>query len=383
MLGDSGEGPHQLKPRALAELTAELLAAVRRYDDPVEAVSMARGLRRRELLRIACADLLGLVDIEEVGQALSDLTAATLEAVLDSVIRSAEAERGGPLPMRMAIIGMGRLGGGEQGYGSDADVLFVHEPVAGADESVAAASAHQVANELRRLLAIPAPEPALEVDADLRPEGRQGPLTRSLSSYAAYYARWSKVWESQALLRARAIAGHADVGARFCQAIAPVRWPGGGLAASDIREVRRIKARVEKERLPRGGDPTLNTKLGRGGLADVEWTVQLLQLRHAGSIEGLRTTSTLGALEAARAAGLIDDADADTLAAAWRLATKVRNALVLARGKPVDAIPTVLREVVGIARLVGYSPSQSGDFLDVYRRVTRRSRAVVERVFYT
>ena len=383
MLGDSGDGPHQLKPRPLAELTTELLAAVRRYDDPAEAVSMARGLRRRELLRIACADLLGLIDIDEVGQALSDLTAATLEAVLDSVVRAAEAERGSTLPMRMAIVGMGRLGGGEQGYGSDADVLFVHDPVGGADESVAAAAAHQVANELRRLLAVPAPEPALEVDADLRPEGRQGPLTRSLGSYAAYYARWSKVWESQALLRARPLAGDAEVGARFCQAITPVRWPDAGLAASDIREVRRIKARVEKERLPRGGDPTLNTKLGRGGLADVEWTVQLLQLRHAGSVAGLRTTSTLGALEAARVAGLLDDADAETLAAAWRLATKVRNALVLARGKPVDAIPTVLREVVGIARLVGYSPSQSGDFLDVYRRVTRRSRAVVERVFYS
>jgi glutamate-ammonia-ligase adenylyltransferase len=305
-----------------------------------------------------------------------------LEAVLDAVIRDAVANRGGPLPMRLAIIGMGRLGGGEQGYGSDADVLFVHEPVEGADEAEAAAAAHAVANELRRLLSIPAPEPAVDVDADLRPEGRQGPLTRSLGSHAAYYARWSKVWESQALLRARPIAGDPDVGRRFGELIAPIRWPAGGLTSSDSREIRRIKARVEKERLPRGADPALNTKLGRGGLADVEWTVQLLQLRHAGEVAGLRTTSTLGALAAARDAGLIDESDADTLATAWRLASRVRNALVLAKGKPVDAIPTVLREVVGIARLVGYSPSQSGDFLDVYRRVTRRSRAVVERVFY-
>lgn len=284
--------------------------------------------------------------------------------------------------MRMAIIGMGRLGGGEQGYGSDADVLFVYEPVEGADVAQAAAVAHLVANELRRLLAVPAPEPAVDVDADLRPEGRQGPLTRSLGSYAAYYARWSKVWESQALLRAAPIAGDADLGARFVAAIAPIRWPALGLSAADVREVRRIKARVEKERLPRGADPTLNTKLGRGGLADVEWTVQLLQLRFAGQLSGLRTTSTLDALEAAREAGLIEPADAEMLASAWRLATKVRNAVVLARGKPADSIPTDLREVVGIAQMVGYSPSQSGDFLDVYRRVTRRSRAVVEKVFY-
>jgi [glutamine synthetase] adenylyltransferase / [glutamine synthetase]-adenylyl-L-tyrosine phosphorylase len=293
-----------------------------------------------------------------------------------------QADLGGPLPMRMAIIGMGRLGGGEQGYGSDADVLFVHEPVDSADESNAAAVAHIVANEVRRLLATPAPEPPIDVDTDLRPEGRQGPLTRSLGSYAAYYARWSKVWESQALLRAAPVAGDADLGDRFVEAIASIRWPADGLTDADIREVRRIKARVEKERLPRGADPTLNTKLGRGGLADVEWTVQLLQLRFAGRVAGLRTTSTLRALDAARYAGLIEAEDAEMLAAAWRLATRVRNAVVLAGGKPADSIPTSFRDVVGIAQMVGYSPSQSGDFLDVYRRVTRRSRAVVDKVFY-
>ena len=383
MMADSGDGPHQLRPRPAADLRAELLSAVGRYDDAGAAAATARGLRRRELLRVACADLLGMLDTAEVGQALSDVTSATLHAVLDAVVRQARADRGGgPLPMTMAIIGMGRLGGGEQGYGSDADVLFVHEPVAGADEAEAAAVAHLVANEVRRLLAVPAPEPPVDVDAGLRPEGRQGPLTRSLGSYVAYYARWSKVWESQALLRAAPVAGDADLGARFIEAIAPTRWPPGGLAAADVREVRRVKARVEKERLPRGADPTLNTKLGRGGLSDVEWTVQLLQLRFAGQLPGLRTTSTLMALDAARDAGLIEPADAETLAAAWRLATKVRNAVVLARGKSTDSIPTVFREVVRIAQMVGYSPSQSGDFLDVYRRLTRRSRSVVDKVFY-
>ena len=386
MMADSGDGPHQLRPRPAADLRAELLSAVRRYDDAEAAVSTARGLRRRELLRVACADLLGLLDTAEVGHALSDVTSATLDAVLDAVIRKVEADRGGgPLPMKLAIIGMGRLGGGEQGYGSDADVLFVHEPVSEADEAQAAAVAHLVANEVRRLLAVPAPEPPVDVDADLRPEGRQGPLTRSLGSYVAYYARWSKVWESQALLRAAPVAGDADLGARFIAAIAPIRWPPEGLAPADVREIRRIKARVEKERLPRGADPTLNTKLGRGGLSDVEWTVQLLQLRFAGGVtgvEGLRSTSTLQTLEAARDADLIDAEDAETLASAWRLATRVRNALVLARGKPADSIPTDFREVVRIARLVGYSPQQSGDFLELYRRVTRRSRAVVDKIFY-
>jgi glutamate-ammonia-ligase adenylyltransferase len=391
MMADSDDGPNQLRPRPAAELRAELMSAVRRYDDAEAAVSTARALRRRELLRIACADLLGLLDPADVGQALSDVTSVTLDVVLDAVVRQVQADRAAhtgrgdadePLPMRMAIIGMGRLGGGEQGYGSDADVLFVHEAVDGADEAEAAAVAHVVANELCRLLAIPAPEPPVDVDADLRPEGRQGPLTRSLGSYAAYYARWSKVWESQALLRAAPVAGDADLGARFVAAIEPIRWPEQGLGAADVREIRRIKARVEKERLPRGADPTLNTKLGRGGLADVEWTVQLLQLRFAWQVPGLRTTRTLGALEAAQAAELIEPADAEVLVSAWRLATRVRNAVVLARGRPADSIPTMVRDVAGVAQIVGYSPSQSGDFLDAYRRVTRRSRSVVDKVFY-
>jgi glutamate-ammonia-ligase adenylyltransferase len=190
------------------------------------------------------------------------------------------------------------------------------------------------------------------------------------------------VWESQALLRATPVAGDREIGLRFVEAIAPIRWPPEGISASDVREIRRVKARVERERLPRGADPTLNTKLGRGGLADVEWTVQLLQLRHAGEVPSLRTAFTLDALDAASEAGLIDPDDAGTLAEGWRLATRVRNALVLARGRATDSIPTDAREVIGIARIIGYSPSQSGDFLDVYRRVTRRSRSVVERVFY-
>ncbi|MCL6550911.1 MAG: bifunctional glutamine-synthetase adenylyltransferase/deadenyltransferase, partial [Acidothermus cellulolyticus] len=129
-------------------------------------------------------------------------------------------------------------------------------------------------------------------------------------------------------------------------------------------------------------DPALHTKLGRGGLADIEWTAQLLQLQHAGRVGSLRTTSTLEALRAAADAGLLDRVDAEILVEAWRLVSKVRNALVLVRGRPTDTISPVLRDLVGVARLVGYAAWQSGDFLDAYRRKTRRARAVVERVFY-
>jgi glutamate-ammonia-ligase adenylyltransferase len=282
----------------------------------------------------------------------------------------------------LAVIAMGRLGGGEQGYGSDADVLFVHEAHEGTTDGEAAGVASAVAHELRRLLALPAPDPPLLVDADLRPEGRQGALSRSLGAYATYYERWSHTWEAQALLRAAPLVGDADLAARFLALVEPVRHPPDGLPDAQVTEVRRIKARVEKERLPRGTDPRLAPKLGPGGLADVEWTVQLLQLRHAGRVPALRTTGTLAALAAARDAGLLDAADAEVLETAWTLASRVRDGLVLVRGKPAVALPSSGRELAGLARALGYPAGAHADLLEDYRRATRRARAVVERTFY-
>ncbi|MCW2570220.1 MAG: (Glutamate--ammonia-ligase) adenylyltransferase [Frankiales bacterium] len=372
----------ELTPRDGAALHSAFTSVARRRDDWEAAVAAVRGLRRQELLRIASADLLGLLDAPGVGRALSEVAGATIAAALEVASRKIETERRGPLPMRLAVIAMGRLGGQEQGYGSDADVLFVHEPVDSATDAEAAAVARDVANELRRLLALPAPDPPLVVDADLRPEGRQGALTRSAASYAAYYRRWSALWESQALLRASYLAGDRDIADRFLADIADVRWPAGGLTDEQVREIRRIKARVENERMPKNVDTGLALKLGKGGIADVEWTVQLLQLRHAHTIEGLRTTSTLDALTAAVEAGLIEAADGEVLAVAWRLAAHVRNALMLVRGRPAAALPSSGRELAGVSRALGYPAGASGTFLDDYRRATRRARAVVERVFY-
>ena len=372
----------ELVPRSAAAITAEALAAARRNDDWENAVAVARGLRRRELVRIACADLLGLVDLDAVGTALSDVAAATLDAALLTAVQKIEVERRAPLDVRLSVIGMGRLGGAEQGYGSDADVMYVYEPVSGDDTPAHTQTAHDVANEMRRLLALPAPDPPLVVDADLRPEGRQGPLVRSLASYLEYYRRWGAVWERQALLRARPVAGDGELGARFLAGIEEVRYPADGIDAATAKEIRRIKARMEAERLPRGADPGLHTKLGRGGLSDVEWTVQLLQLRHAGRLDDLRTPSTIPALRAARGHGLLTDEQYDVLTEAWRLAMRVRNAVVLARGKASDALPVDPRSLAAVARAMGYPAGHAQDLVEDYRRATRRARAVYEVVFF-
>ncbi|GAA2113704.1 bifunctional [glutamine synthetase] adenylyltransferase/[glutamine synthetase]-adenylyl-L-tyrosine phosphorylase [Nocardioides bigeumensis] len=372
-----------LQPLTAEALTSEMSSSAARQDDPEEAVRSIRAIRRRELFRIAAGDLHHLVDVAEVGAGLSRLTDATLQSTLDVVMGSVAAQRGhDEPPTRMAIVAMGRYGGFELSYGSDADVMFVHEPVEGADPQAATKYAHAVANELRRLLALPGTDPALEVDADLRPEGKQGPLVRTLDSYAAYYAKWSRVWEFQALLRADAVVGDPGLRERFTALIDPLRYPEGGLDETDLVEIRRIKARVDTERLPRGADPHTHLKLGRGGLADIEWTVQALQMKYAAQHPGLRTPRTLSALEAARAADVVRPGDALELAAAWRLVSRVRNAVTLVRGRPGDSLPRDAREKAAVASLLGYDAGGSDAMVNDYLRTTRHAHAVVERIFW-
>lgn len=381
LLGDD----QGLRPRGRAALDQEVLAAVRRADSPEQAVAAVRGVRRRELFRTAAADIVGLYRAtadDAVGDALTDINAAAITGALQAAVDAVRAETGEPLPIRFAVIAMGRFGGHELGYGSDADVLFVHDPLEHTDQEKASRVALKVANELRRLLQIPGTDPPLLIDADLRPEGRSGPLVRSLASYEAYYRRWALVWERHALLRAEPVAGDEDLGRSFLRLIDPLRYPAQGLAADAVREIRRLKARMEAERLPRGADPTTHAKLGRGGLSDVEWTVQLMQLRHGAQISKLRTTRTRAALFAAREAGLVAAGDAAVLDAAWLLAGRVRNAAMLVRARPGDTFPSEGRELGAVGRYLGYGPGRVGEMLDDYRRITRRARAVVERLFY-
>ncbi|WP_424184491.1 bifunctional [glutamine synthetase] adenylyltransferase/[glutamine synthetase]-adenylyl-L-tyrosine phosphorylase [Actinokineospora sp. G85] len=377
--------PKDLTLRDPAEVAASLRNVVKRHGYLGNAVTAARSLRRHELARVACADLLGFMDVLSVCSALSSVWGAVLQAALQAVDRSEAASAGGTLA-RIAVIGMGRLGGSELGYGSDADVMFVCEAAEGVSDSDALKYATRVASTVRRLLGSPSQDPPLQVDVDLRPEGRQGPIVRTLESYRAYYAQWSEVWESQALLRACPIAGDEGLGARFVELIDPIRYPEGGLGDDSVREIRRIKARVDTERLPRGADPTTHTKLGRGGLADVEWTLQLLQLRHAHEFPALRTTSTMKGLAAAVDAGLLSAGDSAELTQAWLLATRVRNAITLVRGKSTDQLPTQGRELLAVVSALGPDTpggqADPGEFLDYYRRTTRRAHSVVERVFY-
>lgn len=366
----------QLTPRGREALVHEARAVAARYSDPEQAIEAVRAVRRRELFRTAVADVLGIIDVEEVGRALSDVAAATLWAALDAASNDVDSQL-----TDFAIIAMGRLGGDEMSYPSDADVLFVHRPREGVDEKSATDVAMHLASSMRSLCALPSPEPPLLIDADLRPEGRDGPLVRTLASYAAYYDSWSEGWERQALLRALPIAGDLQLGHDFVALIDPYRYLPGGVSATEIREIRRIKARVESERLPRGADPARHVKLGPGGLSDVEWLAQLLQLRFGSAHPALQSPSTLQVLRQSERLGLITASDLKSLVGAWSFATRIRNAVMLVRGKPSDELPRDPRDLRAVAHVLGFDTG--GELIEEWQRSSRRARQTFEALFFS
>nr|WP_231705300.1 bifunctional [glutamine synthetase] adenylyltransferase/[glutamine synthetase]-adenylyl-L-tyrosine phosphorylase [Arthrobacter gengyunqii] len=373
-----------LVPMTFEAQWQEIRSKMSRHPNPQEAMRLIRLIRRREMLRIALADSACLLTQEEVGQALADTDRAAVLGALH-VAEGAVLEHEEKLT-DMLVVAMGRQGGREIGYGSDADVLYVHRALPGADPAAAQSQAERIVGQLSALLQQPCTpailaEKVLVLDAGLRPEGRNGPLVRSLGSYREYYSRWSLIWEAQALLRARPMAGSDDLAADFIDLIDPIRY-SAGVNEHDIVEIRRIKARVENERLPRGADPSRHLKLGRGALSDVEWLVQLLQLEHAGTRPELRTTSTLPALDALAEAGLLPEADAAILREAWLLASRIRSANVIRGGRNPDVLPSSRQELEAVARWCGYGAGRGGVLEEDYLRITRRSRAVFERWFY-
>ncbi len=378
ILGD----PQGLEPRSQEQVELTMSSAAGRKPDADAAVASVRAIRRHELLRIVFADLTGHLTLAGVGLALSDLTGAMIQVALDIATGKVEELEGEPLGTAMTVIGMGSLGGQEMGYASDADVMFVHRPEPGSSDDEAQRRAVLVVQEVKRLLGGVGPDPLLGLDAGLRPEGKSGPLVRSLASYATYYQRWAATWEFQALLRARPVAGDPTLAADFVRLVDPLRWPSAGLTPAQVREVRLMKARVEAERLPRGADRRTHYKVGLGGLTDVEWTAQLIQLRHARADPRLRVTGTMAALAAAEEGGHLVPSDAVSLRAAWTLAVSLRNASVLWRGRPADGIPSDLRDADGIGRIAGRPPGSGASLAEDYLRISRRARAATDHNFY-
>ena len=374
------EDTDSLEPSSKETLALEINAILERHESVDTASTALRSIRRRETLRIALGAVVGDLNLAQVEAGLTVLTETYLGGFIRLIVEyesvDLSLQRVGDV-MELAVIAMGRFGGAELGFGSDADVMFVYRPKSVTNDE-AQRVAERIVSDLRRLTSDPVLE--FDLDIDLRPEGKNGPVARSLESYAAYYARWADTWEAQALLRARPIAGDVALCDAFEALIDGYRYPQV-LGDKAVTEIRRLKARIETERLPQGADPKRHLKLGRGSLSDVEWLVQLLQLRFGREHPEIRSPKTLDALAACERAGLIGADDARVLLEAWVLASRVRSASVLWANKRTDVLPNERRALDGIARILEYPPHSATALEQDYLAFTRRARTVFERLF--
>ncbi|WP_054953487.1 bifunctional [glutamine synthetase] adenylyltransferase/[glutamine synthetase]-adenylyl-L-tyrosine phosphorylase [Flaviflexus massiliensis] len=379
------EGEKDLHPLSIEALHLELDALISRRTSPEGIALVGRYLRRRMLLRTGMALVLGIIDTRSAQKSITLASEIAIVAALRAATDKVLVERGlDETPSRYLIIGMGSLGGADMSYPSDADIMIVHDPLI-EDRILAQKVAVDIAASMMALLTEGSDEPPLKVDADLRPEGRNGPLARSLDSYRDYYDRWVYTWERQALLRARPVAGDSDLGREFITMIEPVRYLPE-LSQAETRDVKRMKARIEAERAPRGEQKQRHLKLGPGGIADVEWTVQFLQLAHAGEHPSLRTTSTMDGLEALRSLGYLSEDDTDRLSESWLYAQQLRLAIALGTGRTTgprtSMLPSDSTDLAMIAALLSHDLSARHEVEENYLRLARRARAVVERIFF-
>jgi [glutamine synthetase] adenylyltransferase / [glutamine synthetase]-adenylyl-L-tyrosine phosphorylase len=351
-----------LIPTARDTLVAAAGERLHRNDDESWRREQLVRIRQDQYVRIAARDLLDVDDVVSTGRALTALSEGLLETALE-VVNS---------PIPFSIIGLGRLGGAEMSYASDVDLLLVYDDAGDVEGET-------VAESLLHLMHGPSPaQRVATIDLGLRPEGGQGRLARDLHGYATYFDRWAETWERQALARARIVAGNRDLGERFMALVTEFVWDQP-LTDDDVSAIRRMKARIERERIPSREDPQFHLKLGRGSLSDIEWTVQLLQLRHH-----VPVPSTHLALEVLGARDVLAPTDLIALRDAYRFCERTRNRWHLVGAlpggaSPGDALPTEPEQLSHLARSLGTTPSS---LRDDYRRVTRRARRVVEREFY-
>lgn len=361
-----------LAPRNFTVLNKECQALLDRHEYHEKAIERIRYVRNREVTRSAIGDVtLGLDPM----RAITMLTPATDAALLGALDIALRAHTDGASGFSMAIVAMGRYGGREASYGSDADIMFVHDP-GSLDEVAAQELATTIVKHVMALLTGYGSTPAIAVDIDLRPEGKNGPLSRTLAGYIDYWNSWAATWEKQALVRARPI-GDTPLDRAFDEAANAVRY-AENFDAAMLKDIRLLKARMENERLPRGVKPSHHVKLGPGGLSDVEWLVQVEQMRHGHRIREARTSSTLTALNALESTGVFSRREADILRSAWIQASNIRAANVLAtsRTRGLDILPRNQQIASMVSAILGYDPRKPSLFSDDYLRLARHARRV-------
>jgi glutamate-ammonia-ligase adenylyltransferase len=368
--------------RSVPDALADDPAAARRLAHAVSASSFATDLFVAKPSRVLA--LVEGSDPRDVQAALASVvarhagrelepkqTGAALAEVADRVLAEA-VERAEP-DLPFAVIGLGKLGAQELNFASDLDVMFVYEGEGPEEFRRAVAIAERVIAGVR--------DAGWEPDADLRPEGRSGPLAKSFAAYLEYWEKYGETWEFQALTRARPVAGDDGLGRRFCSFAQDFAFPEY-LPVERIGEIRRMRERIERERVKPPEAAKFHLKLGRGSLADVQFAVELSLMRFGGSHPEVRTPRTLEAIERLAEAKLIEETVAFALGEAFVFLSDVKNALEIDRRVHAEAVPALPDEQIALARRLGYEEYPRQTFLDDYLRITRRARRAMERVFY-
>ena len=374
---------------------ALMLEAVGADPAAADPVAVLAGIPARDALRVAYRDALLGIAARDIGTAqnndatatydqtaadLSDLATATLEAAL--AVARAELPENSP-PARLAVIAMGKCGARELNYVSDVDVVFVAAAPDGTDpdeEHLALRTATQLAATMMRVCSDTTSEGAIwQVDANLRPEGKNGPLVRSLPSHIAYYERWAKTWEFQALLKARAAAGDPELGARYVDAVTPLVW-AASRREGFVTDVQAMRRRVI-DHIP-AKEAERELKLGSGGLRDIEFAVQLLQLVHGPTDPALRQRGTLESLAALSAGGYVGRTDATALADAYRFLRTLEHRLQIHRLRRTHTLPEEKPERRRLGRSMGFRKDPVDQLNGEWKRHKREVRRLHEKLFY-
>ncbi len=377
-----------LQAQSRTNLDVRCSTSLNRFADTLpEFATSIRAMRRTEIERIGLGWLSSVVNRTDSLLAMTDVYDAAIDASVTWALNYECAQKKLSAPLaNISVIAMGRYGGREINFSSDADVIMLYESCNGASDEQARAFAKSVVDDVRNILGSPVTREAkIDLDLDLRPEGKNGPLIRSFASCKDYYAKWADMWEHQALLRARHAAGNSELSHKFITEIAnPLRYSAQAMSEVDLAHIRTLKARMESERLPRGVKRERHIKLGRGGLSDVEWTVQLFQLMHAHECKDLHTTRTIEALNALEKHRYINSSDAAILRDTWHLATDARNANYLWSGRvnQADILPDDSFSLGGIAACMGYGSHKGEEFNNDLLSLMRKSREIMDRLFY-
>jgi len=370
----------ELRVQSFESLVSQAESLSIRHPELDDFAKSIRHIRRKETLRLALGAVVGELDISGVAKGLSELNEFYLSSLTQKIVSEVSYQDQNLSELvDFGIVAMGRFGGEELGFGSDVDLMFVYSPCSAVSVELAQKAAERVISELHRVVIDPQLE--FEIDIELRPEGKNGTVARSIDSYEAYYSRWGDIWENQALLRARMIFGSDELVLRFNEVIDKYRYPKQ-LDQKSVIEIRRIKARMENERLPQGADPKRHLKLGRGSLSDIEWLVQLLQLKFGNEFPSIRTPQTLKAIDELVKCQLLEQSDATVISQAWIFVSRVRSAGVLWSNKRSDVLSTDRRQLEGMARILEYPRGSAAALEEDYLAQTRRARLVFDRLFF-